>query len=103
MEAKRKKEEKYTTALLDRHQSKWFQRDEDNKQSSLEAIMQAENEAKKAEEARRRVERENVDLVRRAVAMGKSKSQGRKGRRGSKKKKKTTGMKSLQFPKQMSI
>ena len=105
MEAKKKKEEKYTTALLDRHQSKWFQRDEDNKQSSLEAIMKAEDDAKKAEEARRREERANVELVRRAAATEKSKNQGRRSRRGSKKKKKNTptGMKSLQFPKQMPI
>ena len=105
MEAKKKKEEKYTTALLDRHQSKWFQRDEDNKQSSLEAIMKAENEAKQAEEARKREERENVALVRRANAIEKSKNNRGRGRRGPKKKKKknATGMKSLQFPKQMSI
>ena len=58
-----------------------------SKQSSLEAIMKAENEAKQAEEARKQ-ERENVSLVRRANAIEKSKNNRGRGRRGSKKKKK---------------
>ena len=54
VEAKKKKEEKYTNARLDRHQTKWYQRDEDTKQASLEAIMKNEQaEAKKREEEKK--------------------------------------------------
>ena len=68
-EAKRKKEEKYTNARLDMHQTKWYQRDEDTRQASLEEIMKSEQ----AEAERREAERKILDESRKRANSEKSK------------------------------
>ena len=83
-EAKRKKEEKYTNARLDMHQTKWYQRDEDTRQASLEEIMKSEQ----AEAERREAERKILDESRKRADSTRKHTHGGRGGRKTKQDKK---------------
>ena len=86
-EAKRKKEEKYTNARLDMHQTKWYQRDEDTSQASLEEIMKNE-QAEAEKEAERKIlneSRKRTDSTRKQTHGGRG---GRKTKQDKKRNKK---------------
>ena len=83
-EAKRKKEEKYTNARLDMHQTKWYQRDEDTRQASLEEIMKNEQ----AEAERREAERKILDESRKRTDSTRKQTHGGRGGRKTKQDKK---------------
>ena len=90
VEAKKKKEEKYTNARLDRHQTKWYQRDEDTKQASLEAIMKNEQaEAKKREEEKKMLndERKRKEKAKKSSAALRAMKKGKADRQRNRRRK----------------
>ena len=83
MEAKKKKEEKYTIDR-NRHHTKWYQRDEDTKQESLEAIMRAEKEERDNLEVARRLQEEENKAKERTKRERSRRNSGKKAHHGSK-------------------
>ena len=83
MEAKKKKEEKYTIDR-NRHHTKWYQRDEDTKQESLEAIMRAEKEERDNLEVARRLQEEENKAKERTKRERSRRNSGKKTHHSSK-------------------